>query len=65
MSVLLLCFISFSVVSVSLEECVKPAEKQDTVTSFYTAGSSREVMGSTSTLQVISNIGTKPNLCHF
>ncbi|XP_042078063.1 KICSTOR complex protein SZT2 isoform X8 [Haplochromis burtoni] len=37
------------------EECVKPPEKQDTVTSFYTAGSSREVMGSTSTLQSFSN----------
>lgn len=57
--------LSVSVVSVSLEESVKPAEKQDTMTSFYTAGSSKEVMGSTSTLQVISNIYTKPNLCHL
>lgn len=65
MSFCALCFISVSVVSVFLEECVKPPEKQDTMTSFYTAGSSKEVMGSSSTLQVISNICTKQNLKHI
>ncbi|XP_023809816.1 KICSTOR complex protein SZT2 isoform X3 [Oryzias latipes] len=34
---------------------VKLAERQDTVTSVHTPGSSREVMGSTSTLQSFSN----------
>ncbi|XP_070816665.1 KICSTOR complex protein SZT2 isoform X1 [Chaetodon trifascialis] len=37
------------------EECVKPADRQDTMTSFHTTGSSKEVMGSTSTLQSFSN----------
>ncbi|XP_069574569.1 KICSTOR complex protein SZT2 [Brachyistius frenatus] len=37
------------------EECVKPADRQDTVTSFHTSGSSKDVMGSTSTLQSFSN----------
>eukprot|EP00066_Takifugu_rubripes_P029234 XP_011618500.1 PREDICTED: protein SZT2-like [Takifugu rubripes] len=35
------------------EECVKPADRQDNMTSFHTSCSSKEVMGSTSTLQVI------------
>lgn len=38
--------------SVSTEECAKPADRQDTMTSFHTSCSSKEVMGSTSTLQV-------------
>uniref|UniRef100_UPI0037E8BDA3 KICSTOR complex protein SZT2 n=1 Tax=Semicossyphus pulcher TaxID=241346 RepID=UPI0037E8BDA3 len=37
------------------EECVKPPERQDTMTSFHTTCSSKEVMGSTSTLQSFSN----------
>ncbi|XP_067370627.1 KICSTOR complex protein SZT2 isoform X3 [Channa argus] len=37
------------------EECVKPPERQDTMTSFHTTGSGKEVMGSTSTLQSFSN----------
>ncbi|XP_030582788.1 KICSTOR complex protein SZT2 isoform X3 [Archocentrus centrarchus] len=37
------------------EEYVKPPDRQDTMTSFYTTGSSKEVMGSTSTLQSFSN----------
>ncbi|XP_026179162.1 KICSTOR complex protein SZT2 isoform X4 [Mastacembelus armatus] len=37
------------------EECVKPPDRQDTMTSFHTTGSSKEVMGSTSTLQSFSN----------
>ncbi|XP_041790475.1 KICSTOR complex protein SZT2 isoform X2 [Chelmon rostratus] len=37
------------------EECVKAADRQDTMTSFHTTGSSKEVMGSTSTLQSFSN----------
>lgn len=34
------------------EECLKPPERQDTMMSFHTTGSSKEVTGSTSTLQV-------------
>ncbi|XP_039985268.1 KICSTOR complex protein SZT2 isoform X7 [Xiphias gladius] len=37
------------------EVCVKPPDRQDTVTSVHTTGSSKEVMGSTSTLQSFSN----------
>ncbi|KAI4886625.1 hypothetical protein NFI96_012743, partial [Prochilodus magdalenae] len=37
------------------EECMKPPERQDTVLSFHTIGSSKEVTGSTSTLQSFSN----------
>ncbi|KAG7488258.1 hypothetical protein MATL_G00032180 [Megalops atlanticus] len=37
------------------EECLKPPERQDTVMSFHTIGSSKEVTGSTSTLQSFSN----------
>lgn len=37
---------------VSTEECVKPADRQDNMASFHTSCSSKEVMGSTSTLQV-------------
>ncbi|XP_047442743.1 KICSTOR complex protein SZT2 isoform X6 [Mugil cephalus] len=37
------------------EECGKPPDRQDTMTSFHTTGSSKEVMGSTSTLQSFSN----------
>ncbi|XP_068449279.1 KICSTOR complex protein SZT2 isoform X2 [Clinocottus analis] len=37
------------------EEGPKPPEQQDTMTSFHTTGSSKEVMGSTSTLQSFSN----------
>ncbi|XP_036969602.1 KICSTOR complex protein SZT2 isoform X3 [Acanthopagrus latus] len=37
------------------EEYVKPPDRQDTVMSFHTTGSSKEVMGSTSTLQSFSN----------
>ncbi|KAG7228911.1 hypothetical protein INR49_008689 [Caranx melampygus] len=37
------------------EECVKPPDRQDTMTSFHTTGSSKEVTGSTSTLQSFSN----------
>ncbi|XP_054872770.1 KICSTOR complex protein SZT2 isoform X6 [Amphiprion ocellaris] len=37
------------------EECAKPPDRQDTMTSFHTTGSSKEVMGSTSTLQSFSN----------
>ncbi|KAM9530243.1 KICSTOR complex protein SZT2-like isoform 5-T5 [Salvelinus alpinus] len=37
------------------EECLKPPERQDTVMSFHTTGSSKEVTGSTSTLQSFSN----------
>ncbi|XP_045905666.1 KICSTOR complex protein SZT2 isoform X11 [Micropterus dolomieu] len=37
------------------EEYIKPADRQDTMTSFHTTGSSKEVMGSTSTLQSFSN----------
>ncbi|XP_037624889.1 KICSTOR complex protein SZT2 isoform X2 [Sebastes umbrosus] len=37
------------------EECVKPPDRQDTMTSFHTTGSSKEMMGSTSTLQSFSN----------
>ncbi|KAM9483302.1 KICSTOR complex protein SZT2 isoform 12-T12 [Clarias gariepinus] len=37
------------------EECLKPTERQDTVLSFHTVGSSKEVTGSTSTLQSFSN----------
>ncbi|CAG01161.1 unnamed protein product, partial [Tetraodon nigroviridis] len=33
------------------EECVKPADRQDNMASFHTSCSSKEVMGSTSTLQ--------------
>ncbi|TKS74186.1 KICSTOR complex protein SZT2 [Collichthys lucidus] len=36
------------------EECVRPADRQD-MTSFHTTCSSKEVMGSTSTLQSFSN----------
>ncbi|XP_034386743.1 KICSTOR complex protein SZT2 isoform X2 [Cyclopterus lumpus] len=37
------------------EEGLKPPDRQDTMTSFHTTGSSKEVMGSTSTLQSFSN----------
>ncbi|XP_061593384.1 KICSTOR complex protein SZT2 isoform X2 [Cololabis saira] len=37
------------------EECLKPADRQDTMTSFHTSISSKDVMGSTSTLQSFSN----------
>lgn len=37
------------------EECVKGLDRQDTMASFHTMGSSKEVMGSTSTLQSFSN----------
>ncbi|XP_074524267.1 KICSTOR complex protein SZT2 isoform X2 [Halichoeres trimaculatus] len=37
------------------EECVKSTERQDTMMSFHTTCSSKEVMGSTSTLQSFSN----------
>ncbi|KAI4828703.1 hypothetical protein KUCAC02_022781 [Chaenocephalus aceratus] len=37
------------------EEFVKPPDRQDTMTSFHTTGSSKEGMGSTSTLQSFSN----------
>ncbi|XP_026201911.1 KICSTOR complex protein SZT2 isoform X2 [Anabas testudineus] len=37
------------------EECMKPPDRQDTMTSFHTTASSKEVMGSTSTLQSFSN----------
>lgn len=37
---------------VTSEECVKPPDRQDAMTPFHTSGSSKEVMGSTSTLQV-------------
>ncbi|XP_034149809.1 KICSTOR complex protein SZT2 isoform X1 [Esox lucius] len=37
------------------EECLKPPERQDTMLSFHTIGSSKEVTGSTSTLQSFSN----------
>ncbi|XP_013863525.1 protein SZT2 [Austrofundulus limnaeus] len=37
------------------EESMKTTDRQDTVTSFHTTTSSREVMGSTSTLQSFSN----------
>ncbi|XP_053717013.1 KICSTOR complex protein SZT2 isoform X1 [Synchiropus splendidus] len=37
------------------EEFVKPPERQDTVTSFHATASSKEVMGSSSTLQSFSN----------
>ncbi|KAG7326342.1 hypothetical protein KOW79_009743 [Hemibagrus wyckioides] len=37
------------------EEGLKPTERQDTTLSFHTAGSSKEVTGSTSTLQSFSN----------
>ncbi|XP_069378746.1 KICSTOR complex protein SZT2 isoform X8 [Paralichthys olivaceus] len=40
---------------ISKEECVKRPDRQDTMTSFHTTGSSKEVMGSTSTLQSFSN----------
>ncbi|XP_031735892.1 KICSTOR complex protein SZT2-like isoform X2 [Anarrhichthys ocellatus] len=39
-----------------IKECVKPPDRQDTMTSFHTTGSSKEVTGSTSTLQVIPSI---------
>nr|XP_033478677.1 KICSTOR complex protein SZT2 isoform X2 [Epinephelus lanceolatus] len=47
------------------EEFVKPPDRQDTLTSFHTTGSSKEVMGSTSTLQSFSNadlVGEEPLL---
>ncbi|KAL2090034.1 hypothetical protein ACEWY4_014722 [Coilia grayii] len=37
------------------EECLKPPERQDTVMSIHTIGSSKEATGSTSTLQSFSN----------
>ncbi|XP_028301054.1 KICSTOR complex protein SZT2 isoform X3 [Gouania willdenowi] len=37
------------------EECVKTADRQDTMASFHTTVSSKEVMGSTSTLESFSN----------
>ncbi|XP_029904813.1 KICSTOR complex protein SZT2 isoform X2 [Myripristis murdjan] len=37
------------------EECMKPPDRQDTTMSFHTVGSSKEVTGSTSTLQSFSN----------
>ncbi|XP_028855759.1 KICSTOR complex protein SZT2 isoform X3 [Denticeps clupeoides] len=37
------------------EECFKPTERQDTMMSVHTTGSSKEVTGSTSTLQSFSN----------
>ncbi|KAF7647782.1 hypothetical protein LDENG_00166940 [Lucifuga dentata] len=37
------------------EECLKPPDRQDTMMSFHTTGSCKEVMGSTSTLQSFSN----------
>ncbi|XP_071387127.1 KICSTOR complex protein SZT2 [Centroberyx affinis] len=37
------------------EECLKPPDRQDTMMSFHTIGSSKEVTGSTSTLQSFSN----------
>ncbi|XP_046713542.1 KICSTOR complex protein SZT2 isoform X6 [Silurus meridionalis] len=37
------------------EECLKQTERQDMVLSFHTVGSSKEVTGSTSTLQSFSN----------
>lgn len=57
-------FIMF--ISVCLEESLKPPERQDTVLSFHTIGSSKEVTGSSSTLQVhqlfihINTCGWKP-----
>ncbi|XP_062252253.1 KICSTOR complex protein SZT2 isoform X5 [Platichthys flesus] len=36
-------------------ECVKTPDRLDTMTSFHTTGSSKDVMGSTSTLQSFSN----------
>ncbi|KAF7203797.1 KICSTOR complex protein SZT2 isoform X2 [Nothobranchius furzeri] len=41
--------------SVIKEESIKAPDRQDTVTSFHTTSSSKEVMGSTSTLQSFSN----------
>ncbi|KAM3619466.1 uncharacterized protein V6R79_008697 [Siganus canaliculatus] len=43
---------SFSIVK---EDCVKPSGTQDMMASFHTTGSSKEVMGSSSTLQSFSN----------
>ncbi|XP_051562300.1 KICSTOR complex protein SZT2-like isoform X5 [Myxocyprinus asiaticus] len=37
------------------EECLRPPERQDTVLSFHTMSSSKEMMGSSSTLQSFSN----------
>ncbi|KAL1022662.1 hypothetical protein UPYG_G00030640 [Umbra pygmaea] len=37
------------------EECLKPPDRQDTILSFHTVGSSKEATGSTSTLQSFSN----------
>lgn len=42
----------FVCVFVFIEEYLKPTERQDTVLSSHTVGSSKEVTGSTSTLQV-------------
>ncbi|XP_035504823.1 KICSTOR complex protein SZT2 isoform X3 [Scophthalmus maximus] len=42
-------------VPVFKDDCVQPPDRQDTMTSFHTTGSSKEVMGSTSTLQSFSN----------
>jgi len=39
-------------VCVCSEESLKPPERQDTVLSFHTIGSSKDVTGSSSTLQV-------------
>lgn len=55
--------ISVSYVVWFLEECVKPPDRQDTMMSFHTTGSSKEVMGSTSTLQVVPSI--KKSLTHI
>ncbi|KAM3876225.1 KICSTOR complex protein SZT2 [Diretmus argenteus] len=37
------------------EDCLKPPDRQDTMMSFHTIGSSKDVTGSTSTLQSFSN----------
>ncbi|XP_075901818.1 KICSTOR complex protein SZT2 [Nelusetta ayraudi] len=37
------------------EECVKPPDRLDTMMSFHTSGSSKDMMGSSSTLQSFSN----------
>lgn len=47
------------------EECVKPADRQDNMTSFHTSCSSKEVMGSTSTLQVIPFCFKNSLLCNM
>lgn len=53
----------FVCVFVFIEEYLKPTERQDTVLSSHTVGSSKEVTGSTCTLQVRDTLSYHAVFC--